>query len=66
MKRSWPAGRAILEAITQKRDLANVRSAASSPDNLAKHRLLMRRTTALTAAEIPRFGVPVPVPWLDL
>jgi hypothetical protein len=46
-----------MEAITQKRDVANIRSAASSSDNLAKHRLLLRRTSALSAAEIPRFGV---------
>jgi hypothetical protein len=34
-----------------------MRSAASSSDNLAKHRLLLRKTIALSAAEIPRFGV---------
>jgi hypothetical protein len=46
-----------VDAITQKRDVANIRSAAFSSDNLAKHRLLLRRTSALSAAEIPRFGV---------
>ena len=42
------------------RDVANMRSAASScdnRDNLAKRRLLLRKTIALSAAEIPRFGV---------
>jgi len=50
-------GRVRVEAITQKRDVANMRSAASSCNNLAKHRLLLRQTIALSAAEIPRFGV---------
>ena len=52
-----PAPSPPLDAITQKRDVANIRSAASSSDNLAKHRLLLRKTIALSAAEIPRFGV---------
>ena len=46
-----------LEAITQKRDVANMRSAASSCNNLAKHWPLLGQTIALSAAEIPRFGV---------
>jgi hypothetical protein len=46
-----------VEAITQKRDVANMRSAASSCNNLAKHWPLLRQTIALSAAEIPHFGV---------
>ena len=46
-----------MEAITPKRDVANMRSAASSCNNLAKHWPLLRQTIALSAAEIPRFGV---------
>jgi hypothetical protein len=46
-----------LETITQKRDVANMRSAASSWDNLAKHQPLLPETIALGAAETPRFGV---------
>jgi hypothetical protein len=46
-----------MEAITQKRDVADMRSAASSCNNLAKHWPLLRQTIALSAAEIPRFGV---------
>jgi hypothetical protein len=55
-----PLGERVLvgvEAITQKRDVANMRSAASSCNNLAKHWPLLRQTIALSAAEIPRFGV---------
>lgn len=48
---------AMLEAITQKRDVGNMRSATSSCNNLANHWPLLRQTIALSAAEIPRFGV---------
>jgi len=46
-----------LEAIAQKRDVANIRTAASSCNNLAKYWPLLKQTIALSAAEIPRFGV---------
>jgi len=46
-----------VEEITHKREVANMRSAGSSCNNLATHRPLLRKTIALSAAEIPRFGV---------
>jgi hypothetical protein len=46
-----------MEAITQMRDVANMRRAASSCDNLATHRLLLRKTIAQSATEISRFGM---------